>query len=169
MERAQKRRKATKACDNCRRQKTRCEWNANSDESPNGSCHRCGVLSQTCTIDGQPPAQNVQNVSNPGPGPSSSFVSGISKGDGASPSTQSSEQEGSVLRYQPSFHEFLHSLECSESFFTNLGKVAWGTPMAMVTRLMACHDGRPFISDTGKDPTSAGILSVPEVQELLAV
>ena len=41
--------------------------------------------------------------------------------------------------------------------------------MAMLTRLMALHDGRPFTSDTGKDPVSAGVLSVLEVQELLSV
>ena len=79
------------------------------------------------------------------------------------------EQERGLLSYQPSFHEWLHGLDSSESFFTDLGGVAWSTPMAMLTRLMALHDGRPFTSDTGKDPVSAGVLSGPEVRELLSV
>lgn len=166
MERAQKRRKATKACDNCRRQKSRCEWNATTDESPNGGCHRCRVLSQTCTIDGHPPTHDTNHT--PVPGPSSVPVSAIPRGDDIPSVAGSTERERSLLRYQPNFHEWLHALESSESFFTDLGKIAWSTPMAMLTGLMAWHDGRPFTSDTGKDPASAGILSEPEVQELLS-
>jgi hypothetical protein len=166
MERAPKRRKATKACDSCRRQKARCEWNATSDESPNGGCHRCRVLSQVCTIDGQPPTQDTHHVPTTTPGPSSTFIPGIPKQDNPPPAGGVLEQG----RYQPSFHEWLHSLENSESFFTDLGKIAWSTPMAMLTRLMAWHDGRPFASDTtGKDPASTGVLSGQEVQELLLV
>ena len=41
--------------------------------------------------------------------------------------------------------------------------------MAMFSKLMAWHDGRPSTSNAGKDPTSAGILSGQEVQELLSV
>jgi len=78
-------------------------------------------------------------------------------------------ETGSLFRYQQNFHEWPHALEKSESFFANLGKIARSTPMAMLTRLMAWHDGRPFISNGGKDPASAGVLSGPEVQELLSV
>jgi len=167
MERAQKRRKATKACDNCRRQKSRCEWNATSDESPNGCCHRCRVLSQTCTIDGHHPTPDTHPA--PTPGPSSTSTSRIPRRDDTPSFAESSEQEESLLRHQPNFHEYLHALENSESFFTDLGKIAWSTPMAMLTRLMAWHDGRPSTSDTGKNPTSIGILSGQEVRELLLV
>ena len=80
----------------------------------------------------------------------------------------SSEQGRSLSRYQPNFHEHLHELESSESFFTDLGEIAWSTPMAMLARLRAWHDGRPSASDTGKDPASAGILSGPEIQDLLS-
>ena len=163
MERAQKRRKATKACDNCRRQKSRCEWNSSCDESPDGGCHRCRVLSQTCTIDGQALSQNTPR--GPSPGPSSRFL----KDDETPTGAGSSVQEESLLRYQPSFHEWLHSLENSESFFTGLGKVAWGTPMAMVARLMAWNDRKPFSSGSGENFASTGILSAQEVQELLSV
>lgn len=169
MEHAPKRRKTAKACDNCRRQKSRCEWNATSDESPNGSCHRCRVLTQSCTIDGQPPAQDTHRVSTPGSGPSNAPTPGTPKQDNTSPAAGILEQERGVLRYQPSFHEWLHSLENSESFFTDLGKLAWSTPMAMLTRLMAWHDGRPFTPDIGKDPASSGVLSRQEVRELLSV
>ena len=82
--------------------------------------------------------------------------------------TGPTEQGRDILRYQPNFHEWLHGLESSESFFTDLGKIAWSTPMAMLTRLVAWHDGRPFTPDMGKDPASAGILSGPEVRELLS-
>ena len=41
--------------------------------------------------------------------------------------------------------------------------------MTMVTRLLAWHEGRPFASDAGNGPASAGILSELEVQELLSV
>ena len=169
MERAQKRRKATKACDNCRRQKSRCEWNARSDESPDGGCHRCRVLSQTCTIDGQPLTQDTNHVPSHEPGPSDAPTYVIPKESEALSYAESSEREGSPPKYQPSFHEWLHSLENSESFFTALGKIAWGTPMAMLARLTAWHDRRPFTSDTGKDPMSAGILSDSEVEGLLNV
>ncbi|KAF9648168.1 hypothetical protein BDM02DRAFT_2341770 [Thelephora ganbajun] len=166
MERAQKRRKATKACDSCRRQKSRCEWNTTTDESPNGSCHRCSVLFQTCTIDGHPTSQNTHRV--PTPGPSSASTSGTSRDD--TPSVAGSSVQGrSLLRHLPGFHERFLSLENSEPFLTDLGKVAWSTPMAMLTKLMSWHNGRPSTSDTGKDAASVGILSGPEVQELLSV
>jgi len=167
MERAQKRRKTTKACDNCRRQKSRCEWNAATDGSPDGGCHRCRVLSHTCTIDGHPPTHDAYHV--PTPGPSSASTSAVPRGDDAPSVAGPTEQERGLLSYQLNFHEWLHGLDSSESFFTDLGGVAWSTPMAMLTRLMALHDGRPFTSDTGKDPVSSGVLSGPEVQELLSV
>jgi len=167
MERAQKRRKAIKACDNCRRHKSRCKWNATSDESPNGSCHRCRVLSQTCTIDGHPPASDTHLA--PTPGPSSASTSRIPRRNDTPSVAESSEQEKSLLRNQPNYHEYLHALENSESFFKDLGKIAWSTPMAMLTKLMGWHDGRPSTSDTGKDPTSVGILSRQEVQGILLV
>ena len=169
MERAPKRRKAAKACDNCRRQKSRCEWNSTSDESPNGGCHRCRVLSQVCTIDGQPPTHDTHRAPTPGPGTSNASAREISKQDNTPPGAGTLEQERGALGYQPSFHEGLHSLENSESFFTDLGKTAWSTPMAMLTRLVAWHDGRPFTSETSKDPASAGGLSRPEIRELLLV
>jgi hypothetical protein len=165
MERAQKRRKTTKACDNCRRQKTRCEWNATSDESPEGGCHRCRVLSQTCTIDERP-----NRV--PAPSPSTAPTSGIPRGD-ATPSVAEPLEEGrNPSKYQLNHHEcpsVLESAPDSESFFRDHGQLSWSTPMAMLTRLTAWHDGRPPASDTGKDPASAGILSGLEVQELLSV
>lgn len=161
MERAPKRRKTAKACDSCRRQKSRCEWNAALDESSTGGCHRCRALSQPCTIDGQPSAQDARRVPTPDSGPPSTFGSGISK--------QTPPPTEIASGHQPSFHEWLHSLKNSESFFTDLGKIAWNTPMAMLTRLMAWHDGRPFTSDDGKDPASIGVLSGLEVQELLTV
>ena len=162
MERAQKRGKATKACDNCKRQKTRCEWNAATDESPHSGCHRCRVLSQTCTVDGHPSSQDIHQV--PTPGPSNTSTSAIPGGESV---ISPAEQEGDVSRYQPNFHESTHVLETSESFFTDFKEVAWSTPMAMVTRLLAWHEGRPFASDAGKDPASAGIISELEVQDLL--
>jgi hypothetical protein len=167
MERAQKRRKATKACDNCRRQKSRCEWNATTDESPNGGCHRCRTLSHTCTINGHPPAHDTHRVLTPGP--SNASTSATPRGDNAPTVAGTTEQERGLSRSQPNFHEWVNTLESSESFFTDLGGIAWSTPMAMLTRLMAWHDGKPFTSDTGKDPASAGILSGPEVRELLSV
>lgn len=169
MERAPKRRKAAKACDNCRRQKSRCEWDSISDEPPHRGCHRCRVLSQVCTIDGQPLAQDIHRVPSPGPGPPNSIIPGTPKQANTPPSAGVTEQERGVQSYQPSFHESLHSLENSESFFTDLEKTAWTTPMAMLTRLMARHTGRPFTSDTGKDPASNGILSEQEVRELLSM
>ena len=167
MERAPKRRKATKACDNCKRQKTRCEWNAATDESPNGGCHRCRVLSQICKVDGHPSSHDTQHVSTHGP--SSTSTSAPPRGDDTPSVTSPTEQEGGISRYQPNFHESTHALESSESFFTDLKEVAWSTPMAMVTRLLAWHEGRPFASDAGKDPASAGIISELETQELLLV
>lgn len=41
--------------------------------------------------------------------------------------------------------------------------------MAMVTRLLAWHEGRPFASDAGNGPASTGVLYELEVQELLSV
>ena len=105
----------------------------------------------------------------PTPGPSNAFTSAIPRGGGGPSIAGPTEQERGLLRYQPNLYEWLYGLESSESFFTDLGKIAQSAPTTMLTMLRGWHDGRPFTPDVGKDPASAGILSEPGVRELLSV
>lgn len=66
-----------------------------------------------CTIDGQLPVQDTRRVPIPSPGPLSTPTSGISEQDNMPPAAGILEQERGVSSYQPSFHEWLHSLERS--------------------------------------------------------